>query len=41
MKLLGVIIGIGGFVVLYFTGGWLLIIGILLVVWGNNLERFN
>ena len=38
-RILAVIIGILGFAVIIYSTGWALALGILLVTWGNNLER--
>lgn len=39
-RLLGSLIGIAGFVLLVVALGWAVGIGVLLMIWGNNIERF-
>ncbi len=35
----GILVGIIGFGVIIYFGGWMLAVGIFIVMWGNNLER--
>ena len=40
-KIYGIIIGLIGFTIIIYAGGWLLTLGIFIFVWGNNLEKIN
>jgi drug/metabolite transporter (DMT)-like permease len=37
--ILGSFVSLIGYAIIFIAGGWLLTLGVLLAIWGNNLER--
>ena len=37
--ILGSFISLAGYAIIFVEGGWLLTLGVLIAIWGNNLER--
>lgn len=38
-RIFGAVVGLGGFIIVGLTGNWLLALGVLVMIWGNNMER--
>ena len=41
LQIFGIAVGITGFLMVFAAGGWMMAVGLLLALWGDNIDKHS